>query len=208
MDQTAQGRAGARRGLRPILAGAAVVVAASIFALGGPSLSSSATWLAAALRGGSAAIQVGEADGLVPNGASVFDDRTPAVANLESGLLDALRRAAKAAARDGVELRVNSGWRSAEYQEQLFRDAVATYGSESEAARWVATARTSPHVSGKAVDIGPAHAAAWLSEHGARYGLCQIYRNEPWHFELRPTASSRGCPRMYPDSAHDPRMEL
>ena len=64
------------------------------------------------------------------------------------------------------------------------------YGSEAEAARWVATPDTSAHVSGDAVDIGPSAAAAWLSEHGAAYGLCQIYGNEPWHYELRPDAAS------------------
>ena len=55
--------------------------------------------------------------------------------------------------------------------------------------------------------IGPADAAAWLSEHGAAYGLCQIYRNEPWHYELRPEAIDHGCPAMYADPAHDPRMQ-
>ena len=60
---------------------------------------------------------------------------------------------------------------------------------EDEAARWVATPATSAHVSGDAVDIGHADAAAWLSKHGAEYGLCQIYRNEPWHYELRPDAA-------------------
>ena len=81
------------------------------------------------------------------------------------------------------------------------------YGSEEEAARWVATADTSAHVSGDAVDIGPADASAWLSEHGAEYGLCQIYGNEPWHFELRPEAIDDGCPPMYADPTHDPRMQ-
>ena len=94
---------------------------------------------------------------------------------------------------DGVEFYVNSGWRSPEYQEQLLREAVSKYGSEEEAARWVATPDTSPHVSGDAVDIGPSDATAWLSEHGAEYGLCQIYRNEPWHYELRPAASDDGA---------------
>ena len=28
-----------------------------------------------------------------------------------------------------------------------------------------------------------------------RYGLCQIYGNEPWHYELRPDAVDHGCPR-------------
>jgi D-alanyl-D-alanine carboxypeptidase len=81
------------------------------------------------------------------------------------------------------------------------------YGSEAEAARWVATPKTSAHVSGDAVDIGPSDAAAWLSAHGAEYGLCQIYDNEPWHYELRPAAVDHGCPAMYADAAHDPRMQ-
>ena len=51
----------------------------------------------------------------------------------------ALRRAATDAAADGVEFFVDSGWRSPAYQEQLLREAIAKYGSEAEAARWVAT---------------------------------------------------------------------
>ena len=149
----------------------------------------------------------GEAYGAVLNGASVFDDEIPAVANLDPSLLKALRRAATDAAKDGVEFQVNSGWRSPEYQEQLLREAVSKYGSEEEAALWVATPNTSAHVTGDAVDIGPFDATVWLSEHGAHYGLCQIYRNEPWHYELRPEATSRGCPPMYADPTRDPRMQ-
>jgi hypothetical protein len=150
---------------------------------------------------------LGEADGAVPEGATVFDAEIPGVANLDPDLLGALRQAATAAADDGVEFFVDSGWRSPEYQEQLLREAVAEYGSEAEAARWVATAETSAHVSGDAVDIGPDDATAWLSEHGAEYGLCQIYGNEPWHYELRPEAVVHGCPAMYADPTHDPSMQ-
>jgi D-alanyl-D-alanine carboxypeptidase len=150
---------------------------------------------------------LGEADSVVPDGATVFDDEIPGVANLDPDLLGALRQAATDAAYDGVEFVVDSGWRSPEYQNQLLREAVSTYGSEEEAARWVATAETSAHVSGDAVDIGPLDATAWLSEHGAEYGLCQIYSNEPWHYELRPEAIDRGCPPMYADPTHDPRMQ-
>lgn len=150
---------------------------------------------------------LGEADRTVPDGATVFDDEIAGVANLDPDLLGALRQAATDAAGDGVEFLVNSGWRSPEYQEQLLREAVSEYGSEEEAARWVATADTSPHVSGDAVDIGPSDATAWLSEHGAEYGLCQIYGNEPWHYELRPEAIDQGCPPMYADPTQDPRMQ-
>jgi D-alanyl-D-alanine carboxypeptidase len=120
-----------------------------------------------------------EADGAVPNGVTVFDDEIPAVTKLDPSLLKALRQAATDAADDPVEFHVSSGWRSREYQEHLLDEAISKYGSKKEAARWVATADTSPHVSGDAIDIGPTAAAAWLSKHGAEYGLCQIYRNEP-----------------------------
>jgi zinc D-Ala-D-Ala carboxypeptidase len=150
---------------------------------------------------------LGEPDGAVPDGTTVFDDEVPGVAKTDPALLGALRRAASDAARDGVTFFVESGWRSPAYQERLLREAISKYGSEREAARWVATADTSLHVSGDAVDIGPADATRWLASRGAAYGLCQIYGNESWHYELRPDAIARGCPSMYADPTHDPRMQ-
>lgn len=145
--------------------------------------------------------------GALPDRVTIFDDQYPGVANLDPDLLKALREAATDAADDGVEFNVNSGWRSSTYQTQLLQEAISKYGSAEEAARWVATPDKSPHVRGLAVDIGHADAKAWLSEHGAKYGLCQIYRNEPWHYELRPEAIEHGCPPMYADPSHDPRMQ-
>ena len=191
------------------VAGLLVVIAAIAAALGYQLLASSSSTAASPIdvlrsehRGA-----LGEADGAVPDGTTVFDDEIPGVANLDPALLGALRQAATDAADDGVEFFVDSGWRSPEYQEQLLHEAVSKYGSEKEAARWVATPNTSAHVSGDAVDIGPFDATAWLSEHGAEYGLCQIYSNEPWHYELRPEAIDHGCPPMYADPTHDPRMQ-
>jgi zinc D-Ala-D-Ala carboxypeptidase len=211
----------ARTTTRPIrirrtrVAGLLVVIAAIAAALGFQSASSSSTAASPidALRGEPRGLRsehggaLGEADGAVPDGATVFDEGIPGVANLDSDLLGAVRQAATDAAGDGVEFVVDSGWRSPEYQEQLLREAVSEYGSVEEAARWVATPNTSAHVSGDAVDIGPSDAAAWLSEHGADYGLCQIYGNEPWHYELRPEAIDHGCPPVYADPTHDPRMQ-
>ncbi|WP_116452101.1 M15 family metallopeptidase [Blastococcus litoris] len=157
------------------------------------------------LAGGDAG-GVGPDDGVVPDGVTVFDDAFPAVTGLDPELRDALRRAATEAAEDGIAFSVSSGWRSAAYQEQLLREAVSEHGSAEEAARWVATAETSPHVTGDAVDIGPTDAMSWLSAHGDAYGLCQIYGNEPWHYELRPAAVDDGCPAPYADPTHDPRM--
>jgi LAS superfamily LD-carboxypeptidase LdcB len=152
-------------------------------------------------------VALGEADGAVPDGTTVFDDEVPGVAKLDSALLGALRQAATDAAGDGVELDVDSGWRSPAYQQHLLQEAIARYGSEQEATRWVATPSTSAHVAGDAVDIGPSRASSWLSEHGSAYGLCQIYANEPWHYELRPEASAGGCPATYSDPTQDPRMK-
>ena len=45
------------------------------------------------------------------------------------------------------------------------------------------------------------------ADSGAQYGLCQIYGNEPWHYELRRDASDHGCPPMYADPTQDPRMQ-
>lgn len=153
-------------------------------------------------------VPLGEADGAIPDGGqpSVSDTERPAVGNLDPALLDALQRAAEDADRDGIGIQVNSGWRSARYQQQLLQDALAEYGSAEEAARWVATPETSAHVSGDAVDLGPFPALDWLTQHGSDYGLCQIYGNEPWHYELRPEAVDEGCPEMYADPTHDPRM--
>jgi zinc D-Ala-D-Ala carboxypeptidase len=210
------------------VAGLLAVIAAIAAALGYQSASSSSTAASpidalrgehrralgephGAVPGGATASEhggaLGEADGAVPDGTTVFDNGVPGVAKLDPDLLGALRRAATVAAGYGVEFHVDSGWRSPAYQEQLLREAVSEYGSEAEAARWVAAPNKSAHVSGDAVDIGPSDAAAWLSGHGAEYGLCQIYGNEPWHYELRPEAIANGCPAMYADPTHDPRMQ-
>ena len=207
---------------RTRVAGLLVVIAA-IAALTQPWAKSSSSTAAAPLHvlqreppgppretGGAAANgrrRLGEADGAVPPGTTVFDDEMPGVAKLDADLLGALRRAATDGADDGVQFYVDSGWRSPGYQERLLREAISKYGSEAEATRWVATPETSAHVKGNAVDIGPSGAAAWLAEHGAAYGLCQTYGNEPWHYELRPEAIAHGCPAMYDDPTHDPRMQ-
>jgi hypothetical protein len=180
----------ARGTLRSAVAGLVVVTAAVL----GPVLPRSASSSAA-----------GPADGALPDGVTVFDDDHPGIAKLDPGLLGALREAARDAG-DDVAFPVTSGWRSPAYQNELLREAIAKHGSAEEAARWVATADTSQHVSGDAVDIGSSAAQAWLSDHGAAYGVCRIYRNEPWHFEWRPEAVDRGCPPPYADPRQDPRM--
>jgi zinc D-Ala-D-Ala carboxypeptidase len=193
---------------RTFLAGLLVVIAAIAALSYEPRASSSSTIASPAhTRHGEHRRALGEADGAIPNGTTVFDDEVPGVAKLDSALLGALRRAANDASREGIEFFVDSGWRSPAYQEHLLDQAISKYGSERAAAQWVATPETSSHVSGQAVDIGHSDATAWLSRHGAAYGLCQIYGNEPWHYELRPEAAVQGCSAMYANPTRDPRMQ-
>ncbi len=150
--------------------------------------------------------QEGSDGSLNQNEVTVFDTAHPAVARLNAALLEALQAAANEAAAEDITFYVNSGWRSPRLQERLLEEAVAEYGSREEALRWVATPERSAHVSGDAVDIGPFDASYWLSYNGAQHGICQIYANEGWHFELRPEAVERGCPELYTDPTEDPRM--
>jgi len=129
------------------------------------------------------------------------DRQQATIRRLDPALLDALTSATADARADGVTLIVNSGWRSRAHQQRLFEEAVRTYGSEGEARRYVSTPDASAHVTGDALDIGPTEAAEWLSRHGSAYGLCQVFANEIWHYEL---ATTRGgeCPEMLPDSSY------
>jgi hypothetical protein len=129
-----------------------------------------------------------------------FDLNTPSVANLDPNLLAAVQAAARDAQDDGVPVTITSGWRSRAHQARLFAEALAKYGSEEEARRYVATPDTSAHVTGDAVDIGPTEADSWLSQHGADYGLCQTFANEIWHYELATTPGGV-CPAMLADGS-------
>jgi hypothetical protein len=120
----------------------------------------------------------------VGDSVSIFDEQLPSIAKLDPALRAAVQSAATAANRDGVDMVVSSGWRSAAYQQSLLDQATTSYGSVAEARKWVNTPELSAHVTGNAVDIGYTDADSWLSQHGADYGLCQIYGNEMWHFEL------------------------
>lgn len=137
---------------------------------------------------------------LVAVPAAHADVPAPDVQNLNPALLTAVQQASAAAAVDGVTMTITSGWRSPEFQQQLLDDAVATYGSLAAARQYVQTPQQSHHVLGQAVDIGGPAADQWLIANGARFGLCQIYANEPWHFELATDAAGQ-CPALLPNAA-------
>lgn len=151
-----------------------------------------------------------------PGGGRVTDKRDPAAADLVTvdgnGTKVQLHRLAAqfwgqlvAAARvDGIAdplLLPVSGYRSSATQQVLFDQAVARYGSEAEARRWVAKPGGSAHQSGRAVDcwMGTANdsrnvgtqretaAWAWLVANAERFGFYP-YEAEPWHWEYNPLA--------------------
>lgn len=142
----------------------------------------------------------GTGDGDLPDaGVTVDDTHLNAVSRLDPELLEAVRKATAAAAEDGIELRITSGWRSTAYQQRLLDEAIATYG-ERGARQLVQTPDRSRHVTGDAVDIGPTDAAFWVLRHGDQFGLCQVYANEVWHYELLVEPGGT-CPPLQQDAS-------
>ena len=141
-----------------------------------------------------------DADGYIPNGDTLtLNSDKPAITKLNPALLTALRTADTAAEDErGISITITDGWRSKRYQDFLFAQAVQKYGSEQEAEKWVKRGTNSAHVSGHAVDIATADAMDFLNRFGSRWGLCQVYANEIWHFELRTNAGGT-CPPMATD---------
>jgi D-alanyl-D-alanine carboxypeptidase len=141
-------------------------------------------------------------DGSLPSGGPLtpFDVQHSSVGRLQPALLRAIQSAATAAAADGITMTITSGWRSPEFQQRLLDNAVRTYGSFAAARQYVQTPTMSKHVTGEAVDVGGTGADQWLIAHGSRWGLCRIYANEVWHFELA-TDAAGNCPALLPNAA-------
>lgn len=112
---------------------------------------------------------------------------------LNPALAAAFTLAQADARREGTSLTMTSGYRSPAEQEQLWQDGLRTYGSPERARRWVLPPAESAHVRGQAIDVGPLTGARWLQRNGNRYGLCQRYLHEWWHFELM-TFPGAACP--------------
>jgi D-alanyl-D-alanine carboxypeptidase len=140
--------------------------------------------------------------GWLPDGVmlSPFDVSNPVLALLDPSLLKAVQDAARSAAAEGIDMKITSGWRSKGFQQRLFDDAVRNYGSVDIARQFVVSPEVSKHVTGEAVDIAPADADHWLIRNGPRFGLCQIYANEIWHFELAVDQQGK-CPPLKPNAA-------
>jgi hypothetical protein len=86
----------------------------------------------------------------------------------------AFDRMAAAAADDGVNLVVLSGFRSNAEQARLF----AAHPDP----KWVARPGTSLHRLGTELDLGPNAAYGWLARNAGRFHFVQRYSGEPWHY--------------------------
>jgi LAS superfamily LD-carboxypeptidase LdcB len=146
-----------------------------------------------------------------PGGGRIQDKRDPPAADLVSvdgvqvhkgaaAALALMRAAWVAQGGDPRRLRLLSGYRSSARQAVLFSRAVAQYGSEAAARRWVAPPGSSAHQSGRAVDLDidggslsssrvdamrAAPAYKWLAVNAAAFGFFP-YAAEPWHWEWNP----------------------
>ena len=133
---------------------------------------------------------------------SVKADRvyaTPGATTLNSELQRRFDEAKDAAKKDGINLYIQSGYRSLELQRKLFNDAIEKYGSTDEASRWVSPPGVSRHPQGIAIDVNyPADPAGakWLEINGYKFGLCRVFENEWWHFEPN-IAPGQRCPARY-----------
>lgn len=85
----------------------------------------------------------------------------------------------EAAAKDGVDLRIESGFRTTEEQQVLFR--AWRRGRGNKAAR----PGESNHQSGRALDIAVQSAGAfeWLEANAVTFRFKRTVKGEPWHWE-------------------------
>lgn len=113
--------------------------------------------------------------------------RTDSMVNMEPELSGALANMFNDAPPEiQSQLRVTSGYRSTETQQRLWDDAVAKYGSEAAARRWVAPPGSSQHNFGNAADLKylSDEALQWAHANAEKYGLTFPLSNENWHIEV------------------------
>ena len=95
---------------------------------------------------------------------------------------EAFDRMAAAAAHDGVELIVTSGFRTDAEQAALF----AAHPDP----RWVAPPGKSLHRLATELDLGPPAAYGWLARNAERFHFVRRYSWEPWHYGFTLNAGS------------------
>lgn len=92
----------------------------------------------------------------------------------------AFRAMQRAAAADGVRLRIESGFRTHARQAELYRAWRRGRG------HLAARPGYSSHQAGRALDLEIDRTTlAWLSANARRHGFHRTVRGEPWHWEYR-----------------------
>lgn len=93
-------------------------------------------------------------------------------------------------------LRVSSGYRSPERQQELWQGALQKYGSPDAARKWVAPPGKSQHNHGHAADLKYLSPTAlkWAHENAGNYGLAFPLSNENWHVELAGARGGKAAP--------------
>jgi len=87
-----------------------------------------------------------------------------------------------AAARDGIELRIVSGFRTMEHQRALYAEYLAGRGPLA------AAPGHSNHQMGNAIDLNTRDPGVlrWLNAHARAFRIYRTVRPEPWHWEFAP----------------------
>jgi D-alanyl-D-alanine carboxypeptidase len=108
-------------------------------------------------------------------------------AEVEETTARAFRKMREAAAVDGLELEIWSGFRSHERQAALYARWRARRGAQA------ARPGHSRHQSGHALDlvVRDPEIYAWLVANAGRYGFRRTVKGEPWHWEYRATRAPR-----------------
>lgn len=132
---------------------------------------------------------------------------------LEKAAADAMETMFKAAKEEGISLMIGSGYRSYNYQKQLFNNYVNRDGEEA-ANKYSARPGQSEHQTGLAADLsdtggkcylkacfGESEAGKWLNENAYEYGFILRYPKgkeeitgyiyEPWHFRYIGTEEAK-----------------
>ncbi|GLK76701.1 hypothetical protein GCM10008171_19550 [Methylopila jiangsuensis] len=132
----------------------------------------------------------------VPNRAEHLPERfvDPKLAGLQTEFRGSLAKLIEAAKEAGHDIKITSGFRSVERQQELWAAAVKKYGSEDAARKWVAPPGRSFHNKGTAADLGYGSDAArtWAHANANRFGVTFPMGNEPWHVEPE---GQRGQPK-------------
>jgi hypothetical protein len=114
----------------------------------------------------------------------------PTSVEVEIGTARAFLTMRAAALDAGIDLRLESGFRTAEQQRALFRAWRKGHGNKA------ARPGMSNHQSGRALDIAVGSAPgslAWLEANGASFGFKRTVASEPWHWEYVDSPIARGA---------------